>query len=82
MTTAAIDTLALARRLRERAHFSNEQAEGVAEAINEMLVDQVATKSDVREEIQPVKAEIALLKWMMGFTLALVMAIFTKLFLH
>ena len=89
MTAAAIDTLALARRLRERAHFSAEQAEGVAEALNEMLIDQVATKSDikdelqhVRDEFQPVKADLLLLKWMMGFTLAFLAAIFSKLFLH
>jgi hypothetical protein len=33
MTAAPFDTLKLSRQLREQAHFSQDQAEGVAEAL-------------------------------------------------
>jgi hypothetical protein len=43
-----IDTLAYARRLRE-AGFTDEQAEGQAEALAAAMTDTLATKQDVRE---------------------------------
>lgn len=82
MTAAVIDTLALARKLRDKAHFTPEQAEGVAEAINEMLTEQVATKADLRDETAPVKADLLLVKWMVGFNLAITAAILTLLLRH
>ncbi len=44
----ALDTLAYARRLRE-AGFSEQQAEGQAEALAAAMTDTLATKQDVRE---------------------------------
>jgi len=41
------DTLKLARSLRDKAHFTNEQAEGLAEVLNEAGQESVATKSDI-----------------------------------
>jgi hypothetical protein len=49
MTAIPFDTLKLAKDLRERAHFSAEQAEGAAAALAEAFQDQVATKSDIAE---------------------------------
>jgi len=43
MSAIPCDTLKLARCLREKAHFTPEQAEGVADAFQ----DQVATKDDL-----------------------------------
>ena len=45
----AIDTLKLARRLREGAGFTPEHAEAVAETFAEAMTEQVASKSDLRE---------------------------------
>jgi hypothetical protein len=49
----------------------------------------LVTKSDLKEtefrleaKIESVEAEIALLKWMIGFALALLSAVALKLFLH
>jgi len=42
----------------------------------------LAAKADLREEIAPIKAELLLVKWMMGFVLAFQVAIFTKMFMH
>jgi hypothetical protein len=58
----AIDTLGLARRLRERAGFTPEHAEEAAQAIAETMVDQVATRADLAELRGAVTAEIAELK--------------------
>jgi hypothetical protein len=44
----ALDTLAYARRLRE-AGFSEQQAEGQAEALAAAMTDTLATKQDLRE---------------------------------
>jgi hypothetical protein len=37
---------------------------------------------DLRSEIAAVRSEVVLLKWMTGFVLALLVAVFGKLFLH
>lgn len=47
MTAVPFDTLELARRLRDEAHFTPEQAEGAAPAIAEAMRVQVATKADL-----------------------------------
>ena len=38
--------------------------------------------ADIRGEIAPVKADVLLLKWMIGFVLAFQIGIFAKLFMH
>jgi hypothetical protein len=39
-------------------------------------------KSDLRAEIAGVRSELVLVKWMIGFVLALLVAVFGKLFLR
>ncbi|HZR84144.1 MAG TPA: hypothetical protein VFD92_23810 [Candidatus Binatia bacterium] len=46
---AAIDTLGLARRLRDKAGFAPQAAEEAASAIADALADEVATRSDLAE---------------------------------
>ena len=82
MSAVPFDTLKFAQALRDRAHVPQEQAEGIAQAFADATGEQIATKSDLREEIAPVKAEMLLVKWMMGFVLAFQLAIFVKLFMH
>jgi hypothetical protein len=72
------DTLKLAKTLRDDAHFPQDQAEGLANALNEAVQDNLATKGDiagVRTEIAELraatKADVAelkseLLKWIIG----------------
>jgi hypothetical protein len=82
MASVAFDTLKFARTLREKAKLTTEQAEGVAQAFAEAKGEQIAKKLELREEIAPVKADLLLVKWMMGFVLAFQVAIFAELFLH
>ena len=42
----------------------------------------LATKGDIREETAPIKAELLLMKWMLGFVLAFQIAIFVKVVVH
>lgn len=58
MTAIPFDTLKLAKDLRERAHFSAEQAEGTAAALADAFQDQVATKSDIDRLQASTKSDI------------------------
>jgi hypothetical protein len=87
--SVAFDTLKFARALRDKANMSAEQAEGVAEAFSSATSEQLATKADLdmsvaelRAEIAGVRSELVLVKWMIGFVLALLVAVFCKLFLR
>jgi hypothetical protein len=65
------DTLRLSRTLRDKGHFTPEQAEVLAEALAEAAhgdlatnADLAALKSELKADIAGVKADI--LKWMVG----------------
>ena len=58
MATTAIDTLRFARKLKQ-AGVPEEQAEAMASALGEELTEHLATKAD-----------LLLVKWMVGFNLA------------
>jgi len=47
MGAIPFDTLRLARTLREKVHFTAEQAEGVADALADVFQDRVAAKDDL-----------------------------------
>jgi hypothetical protein len=59
MTVVAFDTLKFAQTLRDKAHFSQADAEGVAEAFADATGDQLATKADLREQTADLRVEIA-----------------------
>jgi len=52
------DTLRLSRTLRDKGHFSHEQAETLAEALGEAVQGELATKAD----LAALKADMAALK--------------------
>ena len=61
MATAPFDTLKLARALRDKAGFSQEHAEATADALAEVVAEQVATKQDIhdlRGEIEALRVEM------------------------
>ena len=70
MATTAIDTLRFARKLKQ-AGLPEDQAEAMAAALGEELTEHLATKAD----LQLLKADMLLLKWMIGFNLAFSAAI-------
>jgi hypothetical protein len=62
MSAAPFDTLKLARALRDKAGFTQEHAEAAADALAEVVVDQVATRQDIIELRTELRAEIAELR--------------------
>ncbi len=61
MTALLFDTLRLSRTLRDKGHFTPEQAEALAEALGEASQGDLATKADLAElrtEIAELKTEL------------------------
>jgi len=95
MTAVTFDTHAFIKRL-VAAGMPEAQAEAVTALVREVQdgnSTDAATKgdlvrvetllrSDIREETAPIKAELPLMKWMVGFVLAFQIALFVKLFVH
>ncbi len=91
MATPGFDTHKLVRRLIELG-LSEEQAEAVTEAIKEAQDSRdIATRHDLRElelridakfekELTPVRADLLLIKWMLGILPGGVMALLSKTF--
>jgi hypothetical protein len=79
MSTITFDTLKLARKL-EQSCFTSEQASVTAEALSEVMADQVITQSDLRNELAPIKAELLVVKWMLGAVFAGVASLVIKSF--
>ena len=55
--SAAVDTLRLADRLKE-AGFETPQAEGMARALGDELMERMVTKSDLDDAVQPIHARL------------------------
>jgi hypothetical protein len=81
MSAIAFDTLKFVEKL-EAGGFTHSQAKAAAEAFAEATSQELATKGDLREAELRLASEIAPLKWMTGFSLALLSAIALKLFLR
>jgi hypothetical protein len=77
MSTITFDSLKLSDKLK-MAGFTAEQAEAVVRVIAEAQ-DELVTKKDLDIALAPLKADVHLLKWMMGFVLAGIVAILLKL---
>jgi hypothetical protein len=63
MQTLVIDTNGIMKKLEQRG-FSRTQAEGITEALKELDVSTLATKSDLKD------LELRLVKWIAGMLLA------------
>jgi hypothetical protein len=83
MSTITFDTLKYVDALAS-AGIPDAQARAGAQALrialSEAINDSVATKRDVANEVAPLKTDIAVLKWMAGFNIALTLSVFWKLF--
>ena len=78
MATITFDSLKLSDKLKASG-FTPEQAEAVVRVIAEAQ-DDLVTKKDLEIALAPIRADLLLLKWMMGALLAIAMAALTKLF--
>jgi hypothetical protein len=81
MTWITFDTHKFVRKLQE-AGFDEKQAEGLTEAMRAAIDEsELVTKKDLQLELSPIKADLNLLKWMMGALIAIAVANFSKQFL-
>ena len=78
MATITFDSLKLSDKLKASG-FTPEQAEAVVRVIAEAQ-DDLVTKKDLEIALAPIRADLLLLKWMMGALLAIAIAALTKLF--
>jgi len=80
MATIPFNTRKFVLKLQE-AGFDQKQAEGLSDAIRAAIDEsELVTKKDLQIEFAPVKADLHLLKWMMGALLAIAIANFSKQF--
>ena len=81
MSTITFDTHKFVRKLKE-AGFEERQAEALTEAMQAVINEsELVTKRDLQIELAPIKADINLMKWMLGAILGLAIANFAKQFL-
>jgi hypothetical protein len=67
MSALLFDTLRLSRTLRDKGHFTTEQAEALAEALSEASQNDLATKADIAQlEAKLAETKADILKWMVG----------------
>ena len=79
MSTTAINTLRYARRLKA-AGVPDHQAEEMADALGNELVEQLATRDDLEKAVTRLEGTLAPMKWMIGFILAFEVAIAWRVF--
>lgn len=73
MTTTTFDTLKFARRLRE-AGVPERHAEAEACALAEVFAEQredLATKAFVRAELEPIRTDLHLIKWILALAVVI-----------
>lgn len=81
MATVTFDAHKFVRKLQE-VGFDQKQAKGLTEAMRAAIDEsELVTKRDLQIELAPIKADLNLLKWMMGALIAMAIANFSKQFL-
>ena len=80
MSSITFDTHKFVRKLQE-AGFNEKQAEGLTEAMRSAIDEsELVTKKDLQIELAPIKADLNLVKWMLGALIAIAIANFGKQF--
>ncbi len=80
MSTVNFDTHKFVRRLKESG-FDEKQAEALIDAMQAAITDsELLTRKDLQIELAPLKADISLVKWMLGVLLGGVAALVLKAF--
>ncbi len=80
MSSITFDAHKFVRKLQE-AGFDERQAEGLTEAMRSAIDEsELVTKKDLQIELSPIKADLNLLRWMMGALIGIAVANFSKQF--
>lgn len=81
MSSVTFDKLAYLETLKASG-VPEEQARAHASALDAALHDSVVTQAVLQAELQPMRTDVAVLKWMAGFTLAATLGIILLLLRH
>ena len=80
MASVTFDTLKFVERLKG-AGMPEEQAKALAEAFKDAQGEaELVTRKDLQIELAPLKADLNLVKWMLGLALGGVLALILKAF--
>ena len=80
MASVTFDTLKFVERLKG-AGMPEEQAKALAEAFKDAQGEaEMVTRKDLQIELAPLKADLNLVKWMLGLVLGGVLALILKAF--
>ena len=79
MSAVTFDTLKFVERL-EKAGVSREQATAFADAQKEAFSEALDTTLATKTDIEMIRAELVLVKWMLGVVIAILVANFAKQF--
>jgi len=79
MSTITFDTLKFVERL-EKAGVSREQASAFADAQKEAFSEALDTTLATKSDMDAIRAELILVKWMLGVVIAISLANFAKQF--
>jgi uncharacterized protein (DUF2336 family) len=79
MPTITFDTLKFVEKL-EKAGVSREQASAFAEAQKEAFAEALDTTLATKTDIEMIRSELILVKWMLGVVIAISVANFAKQF--
>jgi Protein of unknown function (DUF1640) len=81
MSAVTFDTHKFVRKLKDSG-FEEKQAESLIEALQAAITEsELVTKKDLQIELAPLKADLNVLKWMVGALLGLAISTFAKQFL-
>ena len=81
MSAVSFDTHKFVRKLKDSG-FEEKQAESLIEALQAAITEsELVTKKDLQIELAPLKADLNVLKWMVGALLGLAISTFAKQFL-
>ncbi|MFZ5467352.1 MAG: coiled-coil domain-containing protein [Pseudomonadota bacterium] len=81
MATITFDTHKFVRKLQD-AGFEQKQAEALTEAMRAAIDEsELVTRKDLQIELAPVRADLNLLKWMVGLLIGIAVAILARLFI-
>ncbi len=80
MATITLDTLKIVEKLRAGG-IPDEQAKAISEAFRDASGEaDLASKKDLQIELAPIRADINLIKWMLGILLGGVLTLILKAF--
>jgi hypothetical protein len=69
MSAITFDTLKFVKTLKASG-MSEDQAEAIANAVKDAQETQLVTRYDLQKDLEPIRKELLVIKWMIGLVIA------------